>query len=62
MPESYTVVALLLAGLTYGMVSCVLTILAVQRKHALDVYDRVRDSKRLRQEYLTALQNKSNQY
>ena len=59
MPEFTQILVLVLAGLTYLLVTCVLTVMAAQRKHAIDVHDRVRESKRLRQEYLQALDKKS---
>jgi hypothetical protein len=49
-----------LALLAYILVNCVLAVLAAQRRHALDVYDRVRASKKLRTEYLTSLANRQN--
>ena len=50
-----------LALLAYVLVTCVLTVLAAQRRHAIDVYDRVRASKRLRTEYLASLAARQNQ-
>ena len=51
----------MLAILAYILVNCVLSVLAAQRRHALDVYDRVRASKKLRTEYLASLADRQNQ-
>lgn len=42
--------------LAFLFCTCALSVLAAQRRHALEIHDRVRESKRLRSEYLAAVQ------
>lgn len=51
-----------LAFLAYMLVTCTLLVLAAQRRHALEIHNRIRESKRLREEYLTTVQNKQQSY
>jgi hypothetical protein len=51
-----------LAVLGAILVSCTLTTLAAQRRHAIDVYDRVRLSKSMRARYLETMKNHVNTY
>jgi hypothetical protein len=44
-----------LALLGYTLATSVLYVLAAQRRHHLEIYDRIRASKQLRREYLQAL-------
>ncbi|MEX0775917.1 MAG: hypothetical protein WD042_09425 [Phycisphaeraceae bacterium] len=48
-------VGLVLLLLAYLLATCMLSVLAAQRKHAVDMYDRIRESKRLRRAYLESL-------
>ncbi len=61
MPDVTEIAVILLGLLTYLLVTCTLTVMAAQRKHALDVHDRIRESKRLRQEYLEAVRKRGEQ-
>ena len=52
----------ILAVLGAILVGCTLATLAAQRRHAIDVYDRVRLSKSMRARYLEATKNHVNTY
>ena len=51
-----------LAFLGFTLVTTTLYVLASQRRHAIDIYDRVRASKAMRRQYLEALKNRQRTY
>ena len=49
-----------LAVLMYVLVNAVLTVLASQRRHAIELHDRIREARLLRQGYIDSIEEKSN--
>ena len=51
----------MLLAIFWLLVTCVLRVLAARRYHALEIHDRVRESKRLRQAYIDSVRAKGGQ-
>ncbi len=51
-------VGLALLVLLYLLVTCVLGVLAAHRQAAVDIHDRIRESKRIRQGYLRSVDDR----
>lgn len=58
MSERGQILFLLLGGLGYILVTFVLYTLAIHYRQAIDIHDRVRDSKKMRHQYLQAMKER----
>jgi hypothetical protein len=50
----------ILAGLAYLLVTCILMVLASARKRAIEIHDRVRECMELRRQYMTSVEEAKN--
>lgn len=59
MSEQGQLLLLVLGGLGYLLVTFMFYTLAVHYRQAVDIHDRVRDSKKMRHQYLQAMKERS---